>query len=122
MKRLLITGNLLKNKKALKRDKHILIMIGNCHRKEGQFKNAIQYFKLALDIDSDSFSTLFGMADSYRGLCLYENAKKYYEKLLILEPENQSILTRIGDMCVNLGEIEQAKRYYNRTLEIGFYN
>ena len=37
--------DLLKKKKALNSDKQILILIGNCYRKEGQFKNKDQCWK-----------------------------------------------------------------------------
>lgn len=101
-------------------DIRVLTSIGNCHRKLKAFDKGVEYFKKALDIQSNNFYALFGLADCYRGLNQQNKSLIYWNRILDKDKRNKVILTRAGDAYRHMGDYEKAESYYNYALNIEY--
>lgn len=101
-------------------DIRILTSLGNCHRKLKTFKNGLEYFQKALELQPKNFFALFGMADCYRGIKDYRNSLYYWLEILKVDPKNKVIITRAADAHRVLGSYDEAEKLYEKALNIDF--
>ena len=120
-----IGGNLLKSLELLELylklfpdDYHALISAGMKCNLLKQYENAINYFKNALDIDSNKIDAYKGLALSFAHMKEYEEALDYINKTLIIEPNNEELLMIKGNILFASNKVSEALLFFNKVKEI----
>ena len=57
-------------------------MKGNCLKELGNFEDALQNYKQALDLGSKDYNLHVKIADIYNHYTMYQNAVKHYDQYL----------------------------------------
>ena len=86
----------------------------------GQFEQAIEVFGKVIELEADNAYALYGLGNSYRGLCQYEDAILWWLKVLDAEPDNQGLHSRLGDALVHIKDYNRAQKHYLRSLDLAF--
>ncbi len=73
-----------------------LYMLGSACHLEGNYEEAISYYKKALEVEPQNTSVFVGMGSSYLEQKKYNKAMLYYGKALDVEPQNNSAIKGYG--------------------------
>ena len=92
--------------------------LGNTYYKEQRFKEAIGYFKRALELKPDYDLALINMANAYRALGQDEAAQAGYEHYLRVDPKNAWVHYQLGEICLDRNDLACADARFARALEI----
>lgn len=125
---------LLQQARRLEDEAHYLFQLGWIKDDQGHPKEAVQYYKQALDIEEKIFSSKDpSLATSYHNIGLAyanmgenETALFYYRKALSIEENNKSSsddslavsYNNIGNVYLNLENYSKALEYFERTVSI----
>ncbi|VXB01123.1 putative Tetratricopeptide repeat-containing protein [Flavobacterium sp. 9AF] len=131
MKSFLIAKKHFEKKKDYYNLAKIQVNLGNIQASQNKYREAIPYFKKALEfskLSSKPYSILHeytNIGKCYDFLKEYDKAIEYLEKALIIcekegnEKENKIyVLKSLGNVYSNLKNIDKALFYYNQALEI----
>ncbi len=77
---------------------------------------AIKYFELALETNSDDALALLGLGNSLIGLDRLKEAEEVLARILVLEPGNQYALAGMGTIRYGRGEDIQAEQAFKKAL------
>jgi len=91
---------------------------GNECVKQGDNKQAIQYYRKALLVKPDYVDVYYNLGKAYRGLNDLDNAISSYKKMLEYSPNDIDALTNIGECYKEKGDYKNAKLYLKKTLKI----
>lgn len=83
-------------------------ILGNIYNARGDYERGVPFFKAALELNDEHKSSLFGLADAYRGLGRPEEALLGYQRLLELNPHESKAVLAIAQIHVGRGEMEEA--------------
>ena len=86
----------------------ILQKIGYCYQLESNFQKALDYYKKAELLDSNSKWTISKIVQSLQSLGRHQEALEYIEDLLIMEPNNINALLRKANSLAALDRYDQA--------------
>jgi len=93
-------------------------MLGNESFKARKFKDAITYFKKALELKPDYDLALINMANSYRAIGNDEAAMAGYEQYLRVDPKNAYVHYQMGEIDLDRGDRTSAERRFREALQI----
>ena len=91
--------------------------LGNVHRQQENYEDAIEAYRTALDRDPDYRTVRERLADLLFELDEWEQAARQYERLVEAEPRNFDYLYRLGVVRFQLQEFEEARDYLLRARE-----
>lgn len=92
--------------------------LGNTYYREQRFKEAIEYFKRALELKPDYDLALINMSNAYRELGQDEAAQAGYEHYLRVDPKNAWVHYQLGEICLDRNDLECADARFSKALEI----
>lgn len=88
--------------------------IAFCHRRLGNFGEAMKYYKEAEAGEPDNMHTIAMIGQCYLDLGDYDSALKYYFKVEYQDPDNIKVLRPIAWCYLVTGELEKSRKYYNK--------
>lgn len=86
--------------------------IGFCHQKQGDFKEAIKYYKQAEILETNRTWLHKKLGYCYRCIGEYDKAIEYYTKVEHLEPENLEVQVLLGQLNIDKEQYEEALKFY----------
>lgn len=92
--------------------------LGDTYRKAGRLEEAVIEYKMALWIDSLSYSAYSGLVQAYEELGDYDNAIAYYNKYIAIHPNNAVLHSNIANLYFMKGEAELAISHYQSAISI----
>lgn len=92
--------------------------LGDTYRKTGRLEEAVVEYKMALWLDSLSYSAYSGLVQAYEELGDYDNAIAYYNKYIAIHPNNAVLHSSIANLYFMKGEAELAISHYQSALSI----
>ncbi len=104
-------------------DVEILNLIATSYARIGKLENAIDFFYKALEINSENYTTLLGLADTLQELGKQAEAVGFYEKLLEKHPDDDVVNFSSAQGYRKNLNLKKAAFHYgksNRRLSTGF--
>ncbi|MBQ4646891.1 MAG: tetratricopeptide repeat protein [Candidatus Gastranaerophilales bacterium] len=92
--------------------------LGDTYRKAGKLEEAVVEYKMALWIDSLSYSAYSGLVQAYEELGDYDNAIAYYNKYIAIHPNNAVLHSSIANLYFMKGEAELAVSHYQSAISL----
>ncbi len=92
---------------------------GMQYYQEGSYEQAIDAFKMVLQMDENNDKAFFNLGKIYAMQGQPDLALSYYEDAVRLNPNDSASLLGIGMYYYNLGDFNNALSYYNRSIEAG---
>lgn len=89
---------------------------GNELSKKGQFKEAVEAYHQAIQINPDATGPFYNLGLAYKHLKQYERASAAFESALRLEPNNMNIRLNLGNIYNRMERWEQAIGHLNRVV------
>lgn len=86
--------------------------MGYCMQRQGDYRQATDYYTKADIVMPDSLWTLRRMAQCYRALSEYDNALHYYTAALQMKPEDKKLLLQTGECLAMLKRYDEAFTYF----------
>ena len=111
--------------KILKSDEnnnYALVGMGDAARKQGGFRNAIQYYQRCLNHHPGNNYALFGLADCYKALCQFHTAIEIWEQYLAHDDKNITVLTRVADAYRKVRDYTHSRDIYHKVLQMEIDN
>ncbi|MFP4301102.1 MAG: tetratricopeptide repeat protein [Spirochaetaceae bacterium] len=97
---------------------YALVGMGDLHRKRGECKKAIPFYKRCLEHHPENNYALFGLADCYKAIHHYHKAIEVWEEYLKLDGENVTVLTRVADAYRKVQNLQRSNELYQKVLEL----
>ena len=91
---------------------------GNAALQDGNLRDALTAYEVAIAIRPDSGNVQYKVAEIYFQLEEYENARDAFITFLKLEPNNITALNYVGYISEKLSNYAAAAEYYERVLNI----
>lgn len=88
--------------------------LGRAYSAQNNFYEAIQAYKQSLELEPNSFESLFNLALAYKSDYQYEQAIETYEKALEIKPNNADIYFNLGNIYENINDTQTALEYYKK--------
>lgn len=92
--------------------------LGDAYRKCGKLEEAVIEYKMALWIDSLSYSAYSGIVQAYEEMGDYDNAILYYQKYIQIHPNSAVLHSNIANLYFMKGEAETAVSHYQTALTL----
>jgi tetratricopeptide (TPR) repeat protein len=93
--------------------------LGDVHRKEKKWREAISYYERVLAIDDKDLYALTGLYCSYfLGLSELVKAKEIENRLAKIEPTKKTLLMKLGDAYRHENRFDEAKDCYRKIIAI----
>ena len=89
---------------------------GNAFSQKGQFKEAVEAYHQAIQINPDATGPFYNLGLAYKHLKRYEHASAAFESALRLEPDNINIRLSLGNIYNRMERWEQAIDHLNRVV------
>jgi arylsulfatase A-like enzyme/Tfp pilus assembly protein PilF len=93
-------------------------MLGNIASQRHEYDGAAEYFRQALEIDSDHRSSLFGLANAYRRLGRYDDALLGFDRLRVLSPHDSKAVVSMSDIYVEQQRLHEALRVIGEAAQL----
>lgn len=103
---------------AIEHNNYALVGLGDCERKQGNFQEAIAYYKECISYHPGNNYALFGLADCYKALNQLHKAIEIWEQYLTHDDRNITVLTRVADAYRKIRDFKKSKQIYLRALEM----
>lgn len=85
--------------------------------RKGQFKEAVEHFTNAIDLNPNIKNIYYLRGLSYLNLKEFVKAEKDFRKALDADPNNGDILNSFALTCLFNGKLEEALKYSNKSLK-----
>ncbi len=99
-----------------KDNNYALVGMGDCFRKERNFKEAVTFYQKCLLTHSGNNYALFGLADCYKAMNQYNRAIDIWEEYLLHDDKNITVLTRIADAYRKVRNFKRSQELYQKVL------
>jgi tetratricopeptide (TPR) repeat protein len=108
------------SKKAAKilQDPDSFCNIGNDHRQDGEYEEAIEAFRNAIKYDPNHVDAHIGLASALSKLGRYNEAVEAYDKVIEIQPDNADAYMSLGITLSGLGRNNEALGAYKKAIEI----
>jgi len=93
-------------------DRELLEKAGYCYQKEGNFADAIGYYRHIGLLGEQNIWSLKNLGICYRKMGNFKSALEVYEKAGLLQPDDQTIESLIGFCHLKLGDYQTALKHY----------
>ena len=110
-----------KGKRFIKKFPEVLTVynvIGLSFSNKGDQKNAVDYFKKALQINPYFLSSINNLGNSYKVQGYFDRAKIEFEKALQINPNYLTTIINLANYNRDLNRVDDAIKYYFKALEI----
>jgi tetratricopeptide (TPR) repeat protein len=87
-------------------------LVGDVYKEEGDYKNALIFYKLALEYNNKEYSYHKNIGDCYLALKENEKAIESYRQLTIIQPNNNTFWYWLGELYHKLKLEEKALECY----------
>ena len=94
-----------------------LKLIADAHKKRSFWREAVQFYKLALKKKGDDVDAWLGLALAKNRMGQKEEAIRHYEKVLEIQPDLVEGLVNLGDLHYENGHRDNAERCYTTALK-----
>jgi tetratricopeptide (TPR) repeat protein len=111
-------SEILEKNKELEGITLVYLYIGNCHALLGDYKKAIENYKIAQNKYPDNKELILSIGNSYNNLKDYDKAMEWFNKLEIDEITNEDTLYNIGVIFYNLSQFDKALQYFSKAIEV----
>ena len=95
-----------------------LYKIGYILQNDGNYDDALTYYKKALELDKDNEYIYNSMASIYRHNKEYTSAQMYIRSSLAINDENPVTYYNYANLLVDMGNEEEAINMYKKALEL----
>ena len=92
--------------------------IGNSNFENGNYEEAVTWYKAAIEINPENIDNYFNMALAYTNLKDKENTLKAYEELLVHDPANLDAIINASNIHAALGNLDQSIVYLKKGIEL----
>ena len=89
--------------------------LGVTFQLNGNFNEALKFFKKAHQLNSKNLGTLNHIAECYERLKFFDEAKKYYNKVVEFEPKNKIALKGLSRILIKFGFHKQGLNYFQKS-------
>lgn len=96
----------------------VMHAMGRVFLEEGEYHDAIEWFKKALDARKDHLPSLRDIGEALMALRNFNDARGYLEKALDSDPMNPFVLSLYADLLATTGKIEKAVIMMKRAVEL----
>jgi len=101
-----------------KENNYALVGMGDCFRKERNFREAVTFYQRCLNTHSGNNYALFGLADCYKAMNQYNRAIDIWEEYLLHDDRNITVLTRIADAYRKVRNFKRSHDLYQKVLSM----
>lgn len=91
--------------------------LGNVHYRAGRFRQALEEYQKAVDLDPKDARVWSGMAGAYKALGQLDEAFRCMQRALAIDPRNASMHNNLGMLYVQRGDLGDAVASFRRALE-----
>ena len=108
------------SKEAIPRSNSVEILNeeGNILYKKGKYKEALEYFDKALEIDPTNVNVLISKGTVFLNQNKYTNSLECFDKALEIDPYYVYALNNKGNVLYNLGKYQEAIEWYDKALKV----
>lgn len=96
---------------------YYLQYIGDIYLRQGDFKNALKYYKQYQKKCPTDYSTFTAFGNLYFTMGNYEAARQYYTDAIAIEPNDIASIIQLGNIALESGAPESAFQSYQEALE-----
>lgn len=97
---------------------YILVGLGDLHREQKKFAQAINYYEKILGLDERNVFALRGAGDAHRGKNQHDLAISYWRRYLACNEDDILVMTRVADSYKKLKQYRESEEYYSQALNI----
>ncbi len=97
-------------------DVRVPLQRGFCYFRLGNFKNAIQFYNKALQLDSTNRTALIQLGQLYSRNNRFSEAKMCYERLILMDSTSSYYFKQYAALSTSVNDIPLAIELYNQTL------
>lgn len=94
-----------------------LLWLGNVHRSQKNYIEAIRLHRSAQSVDGHNFEILLELAKDLQGAMRFEEARQALQEILKLDPSNLTALSRQRDLLIRLENWSDALEIQQRVLK-----
>lgn len=91
---------------------------GTKHYDNGEYEQAIEEFKKAIEIKPDFYQAYHNLGLSYASLAQYQDAKNSFEKTIQIKPDSAETYKSLGKVCIALKNYDDSLFYYKKYTEL----
>lgn len=99
-------------------DDMVRTQLGNSSFENGNYEDAVKWYKASAEINPENVDNYFNMALAYNKLKDQNNTLLGYEKVLKFEPDNLDALIPASNIHAALGNLEQSLIYLKMAIEL----
>lgn len=92
-------------------------ILGHCHLELDMYENAIEYYQMALEEDSDKVEYIVNLAIGYRQSGDNKKALELYLQALEIDPDYAELNSSLGSLYILENNPQQAVIYFNKAIE-----
>ena len=92
--------------------------IGLIYQGKGQFHEAVNSYRKALQYVSSSAGIFKNFRTVYHDLGMFDSAMEYYQKALELDPDDAETYCNLGGVLQDKGQMEEALTCYHKALQL----
>ena len=92
-------------------------VVASDHMEKGEFDQAAEYYKKALEIDPQNTTAVIGISNLSDRTGNTEQALQYLNRAISVNPEDQSILLRYARLSIKAEKIDEAKQSLVKIIE-----
>ena len=86
-------------------------------RKKGKFKEALELYTKAVELDALSWEALENRGLTYMDIGNYQAAIEDFDQALKIQPESPAALFSKGECFMYLGEMDKAEKVFSQCVE-----
>ena len=106
----------------LRKDGHAHGNIGALLNTGGRHPEALNHYKLALELLPNSFEIYNNIGTLQNEMGLYKDSVENYKKSLSIQPGNAEVLSNVGTALKNLGQLGEAIVYFKQAVAAAPHN
>jgi tetratricopeptide (TPR) repeat protein len=105
--------------RVVKEDPNVIdawIMLGNQHQRLRRYREAVGYYRRALELKPDYDLAVINLAGTYRALGDDEAALAGYQRYLELNPKDAYVRYSMGELYLDRGDLVRAEQEFQQAL------
>ena len=92
--------------------------LGRYYEREGNYQEALKYFKDVVKIEPSYFATTPRLGEEYRYVNIIDEVLSEYQTRLELKPNDPNTLLVLARIFSSLGRFGQAEKYYLQIVQL----
>lgn len=99
-------------------DAELLLCLGECHLKLGEWEQAISQIKKSIRLDAFNDESYFSLGLAYFGNENYDRAIHQFQKAINLDDSREEYLISIAKSYHKLGDLDKANYYFSKATDL----